>query len=196
MILEEIDMEINHYEDSILGVVTTENIVEGRLVLLTSHIHDKDFGSLTDLPGVKLPANTTEASRAHFCITFAQDNQSLPIYQPQPGYDWALRYGFDRADNAPFSATVYLTHPSVQEGLTIPSGAGALAFGAGIYTVPSGAYIYNSALTVPGATLTAADTASDGATNAGKLKYSTSNIVAEVVKFDTESGKLTFRILR
>lgn len=189
-------MEINYYEDSILGVVTTENIIEGRMVLLTSHTHDKDFGSLTDLPGVKLPDNTTEAAKARYCITFAQDNSSLPIYHPAPGYNWALRYGFDMTDNAPFSATVHVTHPSVQEGLTIPSGVGALAFGTGIYTVPSGAFIYSSNLETPGATLAVADTSSDGADEAGKLKYSTSNVVAEVIRYDSESVKLTFRILR
>lgn len=188
-------MEINHYGDTILGVVATEDMVEGRMVLLTSHTWDEDFGSLTDLPGAKLPDSTTEAAKARYCVTFAQDNRSLPLYQPQPAFDWAERYGFDQSENAPFSATVYLTHPGVQEGRTIPSGAGALAFGEGIYTLPSGAYVYNASLTVPGATLTVADTASDGASEAGKIKYGTSNVVAEVIRYNSDTGRLTFKIL-
>jgi len=188
-------MEINHYGDTILGVVASENIVEGRLVLLTSHSFSRNFGSQSDLPGVKLPDNSTEGGKARYVVTFEQDNRSLPLYQPQPSMAFALRGGFDQAENAPFSATVYLTHPGVQEGRTIPSGEGALAFGEGIYTVPSGAYIYSAELLTPGCTLAAANTDEDGASDAGKLHYSTTEVVAEVVRFDTTTGRLTFKIL-
>lgn len=188
-------MEINHYGDTILGVVLTANTVEGRMVLLTSHSWDKDYGSLTDLPGAKVPATSDEAIRARYVVTWAQDNQSLPLYSPQPSFSYALRYGFDQAANAPFAATVYLTKPGQQEGLTIPSGSAALAFGEGIYTVPSGAYVYSAEVEVPGNPLAVADTATDGAGEAGKLKYSVTNPVAEVYHFDSTSSKLTFKIL-
>jgi len=186
-------MEINHYGDTILGVVAAENIVEGRMVLLTSHSFSRNFGSQTDLPAVKLPDNSTEAVRARYCVTFAQDNRATPFYYPQPAFSYALRYGFDRSANAPFSATVYLTHPNVQEGLTIPSGEDCLAFGEGIYTVPSGAYIYSAQLEIPGMPLVVANNGDDGAGQGGKLKYGASNTVAEVIRL--HDSKLTFKIL-
>jgi hypothetical protein len=189
-------MEINHYGDTILGVVATEDIIEGRMILLTSHTWSKNYGSLEDVPGAKLPDNTTEAARARYCITFAQDNRDTPIYQPNPSFDWALRFGFDQAANAPFSPTlVYLTHPGQQEGLTLYSGEACIAFGEGIYTVPSGAYIYSAEVEIPGMPLTVANSGDDGASEAGKLKYSNSNVVAEVYRFDSSTNKLTFKIL-
>lgn len=187
-------MEINHYGDTILGVVPTEDIVEGRMVLLTSHTFSYDYGSREDLPGVKLPDTSTEAARARYILTWAQDDRPTPIYQPQPSLSFALRYGFDQAANAPFAATVFLTHPGQQEGVTIPSGTPAAAFGEGLYTVPSGSYVYSAELLVPGNPLAVADTATDGASEAGKLKYSASNPVGEVYEFDTTTGKLTFRL--
>lgn len=188
-------MEINHYGDTILGVVASEDIVEGRMVLLTTNSFSRDFGSQTDLPAVKLPDTQAEAGRARYCVTFEQDNRSLPLYQPHPAFGFALRGGFDQAENAPFSATVYLTHPGVQEGRTIPSGEGALAFGEGIYTVPSGAFVYSAELQVPGSPLAACDTAQDGAGSAGKLHYSTTEVVAEVVRYNNATNRLTFKIL-
>lgn len=187
-------MEINDYGDTRLGVVATENVVEGRMGLLTSHSWSTDFGSQTDLPGVKLPVNTTEAAKAKYVIAFAQDNRSLPIYQPNPSFDFALRYGFDQSENAPFAADVYLTHPGVQEGRTIPSGSNCVAFGEGIYTVPSGSYVYSANLLTPGNQLTVADTASDGASEKGKIKYGTSGVIGEVIRFDTTTGRLTFKV--
>lgn len=188
-------MEINHYGDTILGVVAQADVVEGRMVLLTTNSFSLDFGSQTDLPGAKVPATLAEAATARYIITFEQDNRSLPIYHPQPSMAFALRGGFDQAENVPFTADVYLTHPGVQEGRTIPSGSGALAFGEGIYTVPSGAYIYDAALLIPGTQLAVADTATDTAANAGKLKVSAVASVGEVYRFDTSTGKLTFKIL-
>ena len=187
-------MEVNHYGDEVLGVLATEDIVEGRMVLLTSHSWDYDFGSLVDLPGVKLPDNATEAAKAHFVTKFAQDNRSLPIYQPHPAFDWALRHGFDQAANAPFNALVYITKPGQQEGRTIPSGVGCVAYGEGVYTVPSGAYIHSVTLETPGASLEVANTADDSAADAGKLKAGTTNVVAEVVRHDSATGRLTFKI--
>jgi len=188
-------MEINHYGDTILGVVASEDIVEGRMVLLTTNYFSRDFGSQTDLPAVKMPDTQAEAGRARYVVTFEQDNRPTPFFQPHPSMAFALRYGFDQAENAPFSTTVYLTHPGVQEGRTVPSGAGALAFGEGIYTVPSGAFVYSAELQVPGTPLAACDTASDSAGDAGKLHYSTTEVVAEVVRYDNTNNKLTFKIL-
>lgn len=185
-------MEINHYGDTILGVVPTLDIVEGRMVCLTSHTFSRDFGSQTDVPGAKLPTDADEAARARYCITFAQDNRPTPLYQPQPAMSYALRGGFDQAANVPFSATVYLTHPGVQEGVTIPSGQDAVAFGEGIYTVPSGAYVYAASIETPGTQLEVVYTA--GA-NRGKLQVkSAGTAVAEVVRFSSDD-RLTFKIL-
>lgn len=186
-------MEINHYGDTIKGVVVAEDIVEGRMVCLTSHSVSRNYGSLTDVPGAKLPTNAAEAARARYCVTWAQDNRSLPLYVPQPAFSHALRYGFDQAANAPFAATVYLTHPGVQEGLTIPSGSEALAFGEGEYTVPSGAFVYSADVEVPGTQLEVVHTA--GA-NRGKLQaLAAGSAVAEVIHFDDAEFKLTFKIL-
>ena len=186
-------MEINHYGDTVLGVVPTADIVEGRMVLLTSHTFSYDYGSREDLPGVKLPADSTEAARARFCLTWAQDNRGLPIYQPHPAFDDALRYGFDQSANAPFATTVYLTKPGQQESVTIPSGVPSVAFGEGIYTVPSGDFVYSADLLVPGTPLVVSNT-TDHTTDSGKLRYGTSNPVAEVYKYDASTGKLTFRL--
>src|SRR5512147_1001093 len=115
-------MEINHYGDTIIGAVPTEDIVEGRFVCLTSHSFDYDFGSKTDLPGCKRPTTAAESVKARYIITFAVDNRPTPLYEDMPAYTWALRQGgWDQTTNVPFSATVRLTHPGVQEGQTIPS---------------------------------------------------------------------------
>ncbi len=184
-------MIINAFDGEAFGVVATENIPEGRMVLMTSHSQNYDFGSRTDLPGVKLPSSSAEAARAKLVLGFAQTNENPPLYRPEPSMNFALRHGFDQADNAPFSATVYLTRPSVQTGLTVPSGSLAIAFGNGVFTVPSGAFVYSANLTNPGAGLSVAFTGADR----GKLQYDTSNLVAEVVRFNSADFSLTFRLL-
>jgi hypothetical protein len=185
-------MKINKYRD-ITGVLTTEDIVEGRMVLVVDHAQSHDFGSRTDLRGVKLPDDSTEAGRARFCLTWAVDNAEPPLYQPYPSMSWALRGGFDQSANVPFDAKVRLTQPSLQEGDTIPSGSLALAFGPGEFTVPSGSYVA-SANIVPGAPLAVANASDDGADSAGMLKYSATVGFAETVEVDSD-GNLTFRIL-
>lgn len=186
-------MEINHYGDTILGAVVVEDVVEGRMLCLTAHTESEDFGSLEDLPGARLPRSTTEASQARYIVAFAQDNRPTPFYQTNPSFDYALRYGFDQSANAPFNpGYVYLTHPGNQDSMTIYAGSKVLLFGEGIYTVTSGNYIYSAAIEVPGSSLTVENTA--GA-DRGKLKYSTSNVVAEVVHFDGDDSSLTFKIL-
>lgn len=184
-------MIINEFDGKAFGVVTTEAIPEGRMVLMTSHSQSYNFGSRTDLPGVKLPSDATEAAKAKFVLGFAQTNEQPPIYRPEPSMEFALRQGFDRPDNAPFAATVYVTNPSVQQGLTVPSGSLAVAYGDGVFTVPSGAFVYSANLETPGAGLTVAYSGNDK----GKLQYGTSNLVAEVVRFNATEFSLTFRLL-
>jgi hypothetical protein len=187
-------MEINKYTD-IVGVVTTEAIVEGRMVLLTSHAQSHDFGSRVDLMGVKLPDTTAEAAKAKFCIAFALDNRPTPLTNSYPAMPFALRGGFDQAANVPYAATIYLTHPgNMTVPQTVPSGELALAFDKGVFTVPSGHFIYSATL-VAGAPLTVADTASDGAAEAGKLKYAANGTIAVVERFNAEDFSLTFRTL-
>jgi len=186
-------MELNQIGDIIIGAVAMDNIVEGRFVVLASHSLSKDYGSQSDLPGARLPVNSTEASRAKYITKFEQDNRSLPIYQPNPAYSFALRYGFDQAENAPFSADVYITHPGVQVGRTIPSGSNLALHGEGIYTIPSGAWISSANLKVPGATFTIANRADD-TTNAGKVKTSASNVIGEVVRYNASNDDLTIRV--
>jgi len=187
-------MEINKLQD-VEGVVVTEDIVEGRMVLLTSHGTSYDFGSRTDLPGVKLPDTSAEAALAKYVVGFALDNSQLPLYVPTPSMSYALRMGFDQSSNVPFSATVYLTHPSNLVGRTIPSGSLALAYAGGVFTVPSGSFVYNANLATPGTHLVVCNTADDGAGYAGMLKYSASAGVAIVQRFDSTNFKLTFRTL-
>jgi peptidoglycan hydrolase-like protein with peptidoglycan-binding domain len=185
-------MELNRFED-VLGVVTTDAIVEGRFVVLCGHSETYDFGSREDLPGVKVPATSEEATRAKFVLTFAVDNRPTPIMEPVPATTFGLRGGFGAAANAPFSATVYLTPPGNQEGLTIPSGTPALAFTEGTFTLPSGAYIYSSNLVVPGAAFVIEHSGAD----AGKPKYTATNavgVIGFVERYDSTTGKLTVRV--
>jgi len=185
-------MEIKHWGDTILGAVAQEQITEGRMVCLTSNDYSRNYGSQEDLPGCKLPDDAADAATCRYVITFESDNRRTPIYQPHPAFEDASRYGFEQDANAPFAATVYLTHPQVQEGLTIPSGSGAALFGEGIYAVPSGAYIYSADIETPGTQLQV----SYAASTAGKLEvYDAGGIVAEVVYYDDDDGKLTFKIL-
>ncbi|GAG16445.1 unnamed protein product, partial [marine sediment metagenome] len=81
------------------------------------------------------------------------------------------------------------------EGQTIPSGQGAVGFGdESILTVPSGAYVYSANVEVPGTYLEVANTNDDGAGEAGKLKEGSTNPVAEVVRYNSTTYRLTFRI--
>lgn len=189
--------EIKHYGDTLLGVVAQEDIVEGRMVLLTTNVVSRNFGSQTDLPGVKLPDDSTEAAQAFYCVLFEQDNRGLPLYQPHPTYgSWALRQGWEQAANAPFDAKVYITKPGQQEGNTIPSGSGCVGFGdEAIMSVPSGAYIHSADLETPGALLVVANASDDSAATAGMLKFGSTNPVAKVHEFNSTTRRLTFRIV-
>lgn len=189
-------MEINKNTD-IIGVITYEAITEGRMVLLTSHPgYSTDVtGRLTDLPGVKLPDTTAEASRARYVITWPVDNRQPPLVD-WPAYAWALRQGFDQATNAPITGkTIYLTYPGYQESVVIPSGNLALAFGQGVFTIPSGQFVYNAAMLVPGTALYSCDTNTDSAAEAGQLTVTAGGrtAVGAVERFNSTAHKLTVR---
>lgn len=195
-------MEINKFTD-IIGVVATEDIVEGRMVLLcnaaTTVGTGPDFGSQTDLMGVKLPANSTEAAKAKYVITWpvnnAQYTDQIKMVVPMPAYTFSLRKGgWDQAANVPFTATFYLTYPGNQESVTIPSGYLALAYDRGVFTVPSGQFVYSANL-VPGAPLEVLNTGDDTAAEAGKLAYNSAGTIAVVERFDSAKYALTFRTL-
>jgi len=197
-------MEINKVLD-ITGVITTEDIVEGRMVLLTSHPgYPTDLtGRLTDVPGVKLPDTLAEAARATFCLTWKNENRVPPMNIPWVGpyIPFALRQGgFDQAANTPLTGqTVYMTYPGYQNSVTIPSGTLSLGFSCcgTVLTVPSGQYVYDATMQVPGTPLRACDTATDGAGVAGMLAIlvSGSTRIAQVERFNATSYALTFRML-
>jgi len=193
-------MEINKRSDDI-GSIATEDIVEGRMVLLTSNpgYGSTDLtGRLTDVPGVKLPDTPAEAALAKYAITWPSDNREPPIVA-WPAYPFALREGFDQTANAPITGkTIYLTYPGYQNSQTIPSGSLALAMAGGVYTVPSGQYVYDATMQVPGTQLRACDAATDGDALAGQLAVmvSGSTCVAVVERFSTATYALTFRTYR
>lgn len=188
-------MEINRVLGNILGGVATEDMVEGRMVCLTSHSWDNDFGSLTDLPGFKLPSSAEEAKRAKFVLSFAEDNRPTPIIETIPSYPFALRAGgWDQATNVPFTARIRLTQPGHQTGQTVYSGTACLGYGNGSYTVKSGMYVSSESLTVPGSLLTVEYTGDDK----GKLKYQATmddSVVAVVEQYNSANGELTFTTL-
>lgn len=184
-------MEINKMQD-VIGVVATEDIVEGRMVLLTSSSETYNFGSRTDLPGIKVPATAAEALNAKYVSGFPMDNRPLPLMIPTPSVTFSLRQGFGGVSNVPFAASVYLSHRENLIGATIPSGELALAYAGGVFTVTSG-HFEASADLVPGAKLEVLNTADDTAAKAGKLSYSASGTIAVVERYDSTNLKLTFR---
>ena len=115
---------------------------------------------------------------------------------PTPSMAYALRGGFDQAANAPFATTVYLTQPGNQEGLTIPSGSTALAFTDGIFTIPSGAYVYSADIINPGAAIIVSNTA-DHTTDKGKPRYTATNavgVIGETWGYNSTTGALTILV--
>lgn len=189
-------MEINRFED-VIGVVAQADIVEGRFVVLTSNAMGGLFMNTdADLPGAKVPATAEEAKRAKFCITWAVDNREAPIVD-YPGSDFDFRGGFVNNAQGPLSVKMYLTHPGNQEGLTIPSGYKALGYTEGTFTLPSGAFVDSADIKVPGAAIVIADTSTDGASEAGKPKYTATmavGVIGYTEDYDTDSGKLTIRV--
>lgn len=189
-------MEINRFEDVIGGVVQ-EAIVEGRFVVMTANGLGGDFMNVdADLPGFKLPDTAEEAKRAKFCVTFAVDNRPTPIVDyPSTAFDF--RGGWVNSQAGPLTGVkMWLTHPGNQEGQEIPSGYKALGYTEGTFTIPSGGYIYNAGLTVPGGAFIVAN-AADDTTDAGKVKYTATmaaGVIGFVEKYDTTTGALTVRV--
>ena len=191
-------MEINKYTD-IIGVIACGDIVEGRMVILTSHGSSYDFGSRADLFGARLPASDTEAGKAKYIITWPVNNSQvtddIKMLVPMPSYNWSLRQGgWDQVGNVPFTSKIYLTYPGNQNGVTIPSGYQALAFDRGVFTVYSGGFVFAAGIMAAGAPLEVLNTTDDGA-NGGKLAYASGGTIAIVERFNSEDGSLTFRTL-
>ena len=164
-------MELNKIMH-VLGAIAAENLVPGRGVVLTSHIHEIDYGSQSDVPGAKYPADSTEASgNTVYVVGWTVPLHKGPFFQGVPGFDeWSLRDGFDKGENLPLGGStsfyMHLTWPGHKSTtMTIPSGSMVrLFYGAGtIVTIPSGEYIYNSALDTPGDRLEVLNATDDGA---------------------------------
>lgn len=169
-------MEIHKYTD-ILGKTLIQPIYEGRMVLLVA---DGE---------VRVPTNDTEAALAKFMVAWPVDNRKPPLYQPYPAYSWALRQGFDRVDNTPWSATVYTTYPGLESvEREIPSGADALLYDKGEFTVSSGAWIYSTSV-VAGNELEVNTTGSD----AGKLQIVSTGTAIAMCTAVASDGSLRFR---
>jgi len=194
--------EIRKFSD-IIGVLTTHAIVEGRCVLLTSApAYAGVWGLHADLVGVKLPASSNEAAEAKFVLGWAMENRPTPLMYPMPAYNYLVRnLGFESGQRDPDTdqgtpltdRTIYFTVPSVTEGLTIPSGEKALAYAGGVYTFPSGHFVYNVGLEVPGARVTVEHAA--GA-NQGKPKYDATGIFGVVEQWDSDAYAVTIRTLQ
>lgn len=188
-------MEINRFED-VIGVKLTEDIVEGRFVALCAHTSTGFMNTDTDVPGARLPINAEDAKRAKFCLTWAVDNREAPIVDyPQTAYDF--RGGWVNSSQGPLTGVkMWLTHPGNQQNQTIPSGYKALGYTEGTFTIPSGQYIYNASLIVPGAAFIIANVNDDGA-DAGKPKYTASmaaGVIGFTEKYDSATGALTVRV--
>jgi hypothetical protein len=178
-------------------VVPVADIQESRFILLCPHTFSYDFHSREDVAGACVPATAEEATRAKYCITFSPDNGPTPFYEPMPAMTWAMRGGWSHAANAPFAATVYVTHRSNQECLIIPSGLPCLAFTDGTFTIPSGCYIYSAGIITIGSNVIVANTAEDGAPSAGMPKYQAAKdarVIGQTERYDAVTGALTIRV--
>jgi hypothetical protein len=197
-------MEINLIPvgDNPRGALATEDMTEGRFVLLTSHTWDVNYGSTTDLPGVKLPDTDAEALKARFAVQWPAPDR---VVGPDnlwivgaPSRTFALRGGMDQAPNLPMTnVDVWTTYPGNMESEVIPSGTRVRIYHNGAeLTLPSGQYVYNASLRTPGALCEVLNSGDDGADNAGKLGYSATGTIAEVVQFNATTAALTVRLLK
>jgi hypothetical protein len=186
-------MEINRFED-VIGAVIQADTIEGRFVCLTSNaIGTIDFGSQSDLPGARIPIGLDEANRSHFVVTWPVDNKQTPFYQPYPSFTFALRQGFEQAANAPFTAKVWTTYPGNMDNQIIPSGNLCLLFTDGIFTIPSGQFIYDANIIKPGSAIVVEYSGAD----AGKPKYQAASawgVIGYTVKFDLATYSLTVKV--
>lgn len=187
-------MEINKLNDN-FGVVSTEAIREGRFVRLVPHSEDHNWGSLTDLPGIALPADATEARQARYLAGHAVEQRPTPFWEPQPSVGQGTqRDGWSAPVPGPHSVAVYLTPPGNQKSMTILEGKTAIAWGQGEYTLWSGDFVPNSGL-VPGAYVEALNANDDGPDMAGvaNLTATLADAVAIVVRYDEDAQTLSVR---
>ena len=127
-------MQINRYLD-IYGGVTLEDMGEGRF----AYIYESNINGAL---GVKLPDTEAEAARANLCVAWTPTNIDPPYYTPMPSVTWALRKGWDRAENDPFDASVSMVYPGFRDTSTIPSGTLVRLFpGGSVVTLTSGNFI-------------------------------------------------------
>ena len=131
-------------------------------------------------------------------VTWAQSEMPMPgpLSYPSLSNGFAFRDGgFDQAQTHPFTQTVYLTYPGMQDGKTIPSGMSVVLHGGseGVYTISSGLFVANAGL-VAGAKLEALNVADD-TTSAGKLNLTSTeaDTVATVVRYDSVKVRLTVK---
>lgn len=181
-----------------IPVVTINTVTEGRMVILAPSSQTYDYGSFEDLPGVRLPNNSTEAQKADYMLRFREDPRQ-GFLDGLPGEDtYENRDGWGRTTpNAPATGvTVYGVNPGNQETpQVIASGVRAIAYTAATFTVQSGMYVYSATL-APGIELEVTNISDDTAAEAGKLKVGSTNPVAIVERFDTSTLDLTVRQLR
>jgi hypothetical protein len=191
-------MEINQFAHEITGVMPNANVVEGRFGILTTHTFDHNYGSQTDLMGFQVPATAEEAKFANQLITWQVDNQVYPMWTVPTAFTSAQRRGYSSTQDDPMTGqTIYLSNPAAQDGLTIASGTPSLAFGKGVYTLASGAYI-NDASWAVGSLVQVANSAEDGgATNAGKAKRLATHSdrkVGIVREYSSTTGRMTIEV--
>lgn len=170
-------MELRRFHSSV-GDTLGEGVVEGRMVVRTAN-------------GAIRPTSSGEAAKAFYCAMFTVDNRKPPLYVPMPTIAWALREGWDRDENVPFSATVHLTYPGYKDAQTIPSGEKVVLLGPGnTITVSSGQWVY-SVLVVAGALLEVIYTGD----NKGKLRLLAEGTAIAMCREVSTDEKLTFDIL-
>jgi hypothetical protein len=197
-------VEIRKFTD-IIGVILTEDIVDGRIGMLTAAPSAQApfnvYGLREDLPGVKLPTSDAESKKARYVVKWAKDNRPTPLFYPMPYYSWVVRnYGFESGQSSPSgrnlpmtSTTVYLMHPQVQEGLTIPSGELGLAYAGGVFTFYSGEFVYSADIETIGNPVGVEYT--DGGANQGKPQYDADGEFGIVELWDDSEFAVTVRTL-
>jgi hypothetical protein len=189
-------MEINQFAHEITGVMPNADVVEGRFGIMTTHTFDHNFGSQVDLPGFAVPATAEQAKYAHQLITWAVDNQKYPMWKVPQAFTSAQRRGYSVTQTDPMTGqTIWLSNPAQQDCLTIPSGMPSLAFGKGVYTLPSGCYI-NDASWAVGSLCQVANTVED-TSDAGKIKRLATHSdrkVGYVREYSSTTGRMTVEI--
>jgi len=127
-------MEIHKYTDIIGRTLDWNDVYEGRMVFLTPD-------------GCQIAASSAQLAKAKYLVAWKQNNIPMPLQEPYPAYSQALRYGFDKSNNTPYSATVYTTYPGLEiTEQAIPSGQDVLLYTAGEFTVTSGNWVYSTSV--------------------------------------------------